>query len=281
MTKTCILYARVSSKSQDARGLSIPAQLSELRAWAEENGYVIVAEETDTGGKDSKRDVLDRPGVNKILDLCERQSVDVVIAQSRDRFGEHPVPDLLAWQLARHGSRLITPDQGGDEEDEGSELVRLISDWNARRERRTTAKRSRSRKLEHARRGYVVASHTPAYGFRFAGTKQDRTLEVEPEHMAVVRRIFELVALERLGVRGVKKVLDREGVPTPPNPLKDKHPEKGRFWSRQFIRDAILSDVYKPHTREEMTALVAGGFMSSDVADCAPDPCGVWWYKGK
>src|SRR5688572_23559442 len=84
--KTAILYARVSSKSQAERGLSIPAQFAEIRAWAESHGYYVVCEIADTGGKDSKRDVLDRPGINKILDLCERQSVDVVIAQSRDRF---------------------------------------------------------------------------------------------------------------------------------------------------------------------------------------------------
>jgi site-specific DNA recombinase len=280
MTHTCVLYARVSNKSQAERGLSLPGQLRELRAWAEREGFRVVEEVSDTGGKDSKRDVLDRPGINKILDLCERQRVDVVIAQSRDRFGEHPIPDLLGWQLRTFGTRLRTPDDPGDEEDEGGELVRLISDWNSRRERRTTAKRSRSRKLEHVRRGYVIAGHTAPYGFRFAGDKEKRTLEVEPEHIAVARRIFELIAVEGQGVHGVKKALDRDGVPTPPNPTKAKHPEHGRFWSRQFIRNVVASDVYKSHSREELAALVAGGYMAQEVADKAPEPCGVWWYQG-
>lgn len=71
--RTCVLYVRVSSKAQAKRGLSIPAQFAELRAWSEAHGYRVVDEIADTGGKDSKRDVLDRPGINRMLDLCERQ----------------------------------------------------------------------------------------------------------------------------------------------------------------------------------------------------------------
>src|SRR5687767_4574974 len=37
---TAILYARVSSKAQAERGLSLPGQLRELREWAEREGYI-------------------------------------------------------------------------------------------------------------------------------------------------------------------------------------------------------------------------------------------------
>jgi site-specific DNA recombinase len=278
--KTAILYARVSNVSQAERRLSIPAQFRELRAWAKREGFRVVEEVSDEGGKDSKRDVLDRPGINRILDLCERQRVDAIIAQSRDRFGEYPIPDMLAMQLARYGTKLRTPDDGGKEGDD-AEMLNAFSDLMARRERRTTARRSRSRKLEHVRAGYVMAGHTPPYGFRFAGTKKERTLEIEPEHMEVVWRIFRIAGDERKGAWAVKRALDDEGVPTPPNALKDKRPELGANWGRQYIRNVINSDAYKPHTREEVAALVSQGFMSPEVAAKAPEPCGIWWYEGK
>jgi hypothetical protein len=168
------------------------------------------------------------------------------------------------------------------EDDEVAELLRLLTDWNSRRERRTTARRrSRSRKLEHVRSGYVMASYTAPYGVAFAGPNEKRTLEVRPEHMEVVKRIFRLVGVEGEGVRGVKKILDREGVRTPPNAAKDGHPERGQYWSRQFIRDVIAADVYKPHNREELAALVAARFTTPEVAEKAPDPGCVWWYTGK
>jgi len=42
----------------------------------------------------------------------------------------------------------------------------------------------------------------------------------------------------------------------------------------------VLNDVYKSHTSEELAKLVEQGFMTSEVAENAPDPCGVWWYEG-
>lgn len=288
MTKTnghgqrVILYARVSSTAQRDRGLSIPAQHSELAAFASTNGYTIVAEVADTGGRDSKRDVLNRPGINEILNLCERGRVDVVLAQARDRFGEHPVPDLLAYQLREFGTRLATPETANEpDDDEGVELMGLVTDWNSRRERRTTAKRSRSRKLEHVRGGHVIAGHTAPYGFAFAGTKEQRTLEVFEKRMAVVRDIFELIAVKGTSIWGVKKVLDGKHVTTPPNPTKKNRPAYGRFWSRQFLRNVIGADVYKAHSRQELARLVERGHVSAEVAARAPVPCGIWWYTGK
>ncbi len=274
---TCILYARVSTRAQ-SEGFSLAGQLRELRAWATENGYAVVEEITDTGGRDSKRDVLERPGINRVLDLCSQRRVDYVVAQERSRFGEHPVPDLLAWMLAKHGTALRTPQDSG--EGDAAELVQMFQDWKSRTERRDTARRSRSKKLEKVRQGRIVAGHTPPFGFRFAGTKKERTLEVEPAHMEIVGRILRLVGVEGFGVWGVKKALDREGVPTPPNPAKDRNPEMGHRWSRQFIRNVISSDAYKRHTPDELAALVEQGVMAPDVAQKAPDPCGLWWYEG-
>ena len=277
-SETAILYARVSGRGQVEEGHSLDGHLRELRAWAEHEG-VHVLEEVKDGAY--KRDTLDRPGINRILDICEERRVDVVMAWQRDRFGEYPLPDVLSGWLAKHGTQLHSLDSTS--EGEAGELFNMFNDWMARRERRKTAKRSRMGKLEKARSGYVVASHTPTYGFEYAGPRKRRTYKVREEHMSIVRYIFRMVAVERLGIHAVARRLNQEGVPTPPTPTKRKHPEQGRDWSRLFIRACVFNDAYRSHTHEELSALVEQGSMSSDVAALL-DPeklYGIWWYSGK
>lgn len=276
--RSCILYGRVSS-SRQAETFSLPTQFRELRAWAEREGYRVVEETADRGGKNSKRDVFDRPGIERIFDLCESQRVDVVVAQERSRFGEYPVPDMIAFRLAQYGTALKTPDDSG--EGKAGELMAMFQDWNSRQERRTTARRSRSRKLEQARSGFVVPSHTPIYGFKVAGERTRRVYEVEEPHMAVVRRIFEMVGMEGLGNRTVARILNSEGVSTPPAPIKKKRLERGWGWRHQFVRKCVLNDAYRPHTPEELAVLVEQGMMTPKVAAEAPEGCGVWWYAGR
>ena len=70
----------------------------------------------------------------------------------------------------------------------------------------------------------------------------------------------------------MKRIFEREGLLTP---------EGKRHWGQFFIREAIRDDIYKPHTREEIEALVARGQMSTDVA-ARLDPekrYGIWWFN--
>ncbi len=86
--RRCILYGRVSSRRQ-AETLPLPTQFRALREWADANGYEVIAEVADEGGKDSKWNVFDLLGVERIFDLCESRHVEVVVAQERSRFGEY------------------------------------------------------------------------------------------------------------------------------------------------------------------------------------------------
>jgi site-specific DNA recombinase len=75
--------------------------------------------------------------------------------------------------------------------------------------------------------------------------------------MAVVKRIFRMVGMEGVAIRGVKRTFEREGMPTP---------EGKKIWGQLFIREAIRDDAYRPHSREEIEKLVAKGQMSVEVA---------------
>src|SRR3712207_2510736 len=65
--------------------------------------------------------------------------------------------------------------------------------------------------------------------------------------MVVVEKIFQLAAAG-LGTSAIQRRLYNEKVPSPGG--------KGS-WSRRSIKQLVMSDVYKPHTHQELSALVA------------------------
>jgi hypothetical protein len=86
--------------------------------------------------------------------------------------------------------------------------------------------------------------------------------------MPVVRHMFEMIA-KGSSLHAIKTTLDREGVPTP----RGNSP-----WNKITIRRYLLSDLYKPHTVEELRTLG----VAADVLDRL-DPekrYGVWWFGG-
>jgi hypothetical protein len=54
-----------------------------------------------------------------------------------------------------------------------------------------------------------------------------------------------------------------------------------RFWREKAIREYLKEDVYKPHTHEEIIAMVEAGQMSASVAAGLDEAkCyGIWWFN--
>jgi flagellar motility protein MotE (MotC chaperone) len=85
--------------------------------------------------------------------------------------------------------------------------------------------------------------------------------------MEVVKRIFYMVGIEGKTIRAVKRTFEREGLPSPGGKPS---------WSGGFIRRCILDDVYKPHTYEEIEALLTPGVTAHLLKD---KRYGVWWFN--
>jgi site-specific DNA recombinase len=76
-----------------------------------------------------------------------------------------------------------------------------------------------------------------------------------------------MVGIEGKSLSSVAKTLEQEGVPTP---------KGAKRWDRSFFRACIMDDVYKPHSFEEVRAVV-----SPEVASRL-DPqkrYGLWWFN--
>jgi site-specific DNA recombinase len=241
--KRAILYARVSTDEQARNGYSLAQQLEALREYAAREGYEVLQEVQDPGQSGAS---LERPGMDRVRDLVAAGSVSVVLAQDRDRFAREPAYHyLLRQEFEEHGTKLKALNDHGDDSPEG-QLTDGILDQLARFERAKTLERSRRGKLRKARQGKIVAGHRPHYGFRYNATRD--AYHVDKDEMRVVRHIFEMVGVEGSSLRAVRRALGADGLPTPGG---------RRHWSQMFVRSVIMDDVYRPHTHEELKALVS------------------------
>jgi site-specific DNA recombinase len=240
--KRAILYARVSTDEQARSGYSLAQQLEALREYAAREGYKVLEEVSDPGQSGAS---LERPGMDRVRDLVAGGGVSVVLAQDR-------------------GTALRALNDRGDESPEG-QLTDGILDQIARFERLKIAERSRRGKLGKAREGKIIAPRMPRFGFRLNAARD--AYEVYEPEMDVVRRIFRMVGAEGRSPGTLARVMERQGVPTPGG---------GRYWDRTFFRECVLADIYKPHTLDEVRAV-----LSAEAASrLDPDKrYGLWWFN--
>jgi site-specific DNA recombinase len=261
-SKRAILYARVSTDEQARSGYSLAQQLEALREHANGEGYEVLEEVSDPGESGVS---LERPGMDYVRDLVAAGGVSVVLAQDRDRFAREPAYLFyLREEFGGYGCKLRALTDRGDDSPEG-QLTDGILDQIARFERLKIAERSRRGKLRKVREGKVIAPRTPRYGFKLNGARD--AYEVDEAEMEVVRRIFRMVGVEGRSPGSLAKPFDLQGIPTP---------RGAKRWDRTFFRTCILEDIYKPHSFEEVKAVI-----SVETA-ARLDPSkryGLWWFN--
>ena len=264
--KRAILYARVSTAEQAKSGYSLAQQMEALRDFATSEGYEVLEEVTDPGQSGAS---LERPGMDQMRDLVAAGGVSIVLAQDRDRFAREPAYHyLLRREFEEHDCKLKALNDRGDDSPEG-ELTDGILDQLAKYERAKTAERSRRGKLRKAREGKIIANNSVDYGFQYNDAHDG--YEVDEETMLVVRRIFEMVA-NGSSLNAVAETLSREGVKVPYSRSRGV-----RRWNVTFIRNCIIKDdVYKPHTFEEIAALVTPEVAARLNSE---KHYGVWWFN--
>jgi len=237
-----ILYARVSTDEQARSGYSLAQQLEALRGYTAREGYEVLEEVQDPGQSGAS---LERPGMDRVRDLVAVGGVAVVLAQDRDRFSREPAYHyLLRREFEEHGTKLRALNDRGDESPEG-ELTDGILDQLAKYERAKIAERTRRGKIRKAREGKNLRSPQPPLGFRYEGTGDELVIH-EPE-MLIVKKVFEMAAAG-LGSSAMQTRLYSAGMATREGKL---------VWSHKVLLRLVRSDIYRPHTYDEVSKLVA------------------------
>jgi site-specific DNA recombinase len=265
--KRAILYARVSTQEQARSGYSLAQQMEALREYAACEGYEVLEEVSDPGQSGAS---LERPGMDRVRDLVAAGGVSAVLAQDRDRIAREPAYHyLLRREFEEYGCKIRALNDRGDDSPEG-QLTDGIIDQIAKFERAKTAQRTRRGRLARLREGKILATSCADYGFRYNASRDGYI--VHEETIAVVRRIFRMVGLEGVSITGVARALNREGIEPPGKPWS----KSGR-WVTLTIRNCIIGDdVYKPHTYDQIKALVTPEVAARLDSD---ESYGVWWYN--
>jgi len=99
----CVIYCRVSSKTQEEQGLSLDAQDSLLSTWARDNGFLVVkkfkVQESATKS--------DRKGLRKLLRFCEDNGINNILVEKLDRLNrDDPEVDVLIEKYRKNGFKF-------------------------------------------------------------------------------------------------------------------------------------------------------------------------------
>jgi len=145
-----VLYARCSTKGGDQD----PAvQLGQLRPWAAQRGWVVVAEEEDLVSGDPVRRHGDPPGLRAAMRALEERRADVLVVFSADRLVRSPTELLrLVGRVQALGAHVASYRDGADLDttSEYGELIVFIRGWMSRMEMRLIRSRIKAG-LDHAR----------------------------------------------------------------------------------------------------------------------------------
>jgi site-specific DNA recombinase len=263
--KRAVLYARVSTEAQATdEKTSLSEQLLALRKHADSRDYKIVEEisEEISGRKQ------DTEGLERIRDLAESGEIDAVLVYKWNRLARTVArfeSFMLEMKLA--GVEVVSLDGQSNETAGGRMFNRLMAVF-SEYQRDDLVETMQQGKRGRARSGRIVPTSNIPYGYEY--DRKTGTYRVDEGRMAHVRRIFRMIGKEGRSLWAVKRTLDSEGVPTP---------RGGHYWDHGTLRDIVLSDLYRPHTREQLEALVEDGNLSPEVYATLDPPCGIQWYN--
>lgn len=196
------VYARYSSDQQ--RAASLPDQLRLCRAFAEQQGWTVAQEFTDAALSGS---TLRRSGLQALLREAQQSRVDVVLAESLDRFSRDQ--EDIAWMAKRlkwAGVQFVTVSEGKI----GPLHIGLKGTMNA------IFLTDLAEKTSRGLRGRVEAGMSGGglcYGYTVVEGTTGARLPAATE-VAIVERVFRLYAAG-MSPKAIAKQLNAEDVPGP------------------------------------------------------------------
>lgn len=231
-------YARLSSKEQAEKELSIPAQLKAIRKYCQDKDWKIVAEYLDEG-KSAK--TADRPAFQKMIAIAKKQNrhFDAIVVHKFDRFSrsreDHVVYKALVKKLAVHVHSVT--EQTDSETPHGfllEGMLEVISEFYNMNLKNETLKGM----TENARRGYHNGGAAP-YGYQpkqvLDGRGNPKTVwEPHPIEAPVVKEIFDMYVNQNMGYKAIANTLNNRGTPT----------RLGTTWSYTTIWHFLHNEVY-------------------------------------
>lgn len=228
--KGVAIYARVSCQEQATEGVSIDAQIAALRAYAKSQGWQIVDKYVD-GGYSGGTD--ERPALKRLLIDARHRRFDIIAVSKLDRFFRN-LRLLLNYlhDLEQQGIKFVATQEGLDTSNPYGKFAVQIMGTIAEFERGRIGERVKDSRQYLIAQGNWPGGRT-AYGYRWIF--KERRWEVIPGEVAIVKRIYDFYANEKLGIDAIVKKLNKEGLRT----------REGYQWRCAGVRYILVYPGYK------------------------------------
>ncbi len=224
------LYLRVSDPRQAEKGLSIPDQEIQLRAWAKNRGHKVVKVYIEPGAsaRDDRRPVFQQ----MIFDASGRSSpFDAILTLTTSRFfREAMLAQYYKHKLRKKGVRVVAAHQETTD-DLGGWVTERIFEVFDQYESLTNSYHTARAMRENSRRGFL--NNSPKFGFGAEiildsrGNQKKRPV-INLVEAQIIKRMYDLAASE-VGALEIAKTLTAEGLTK----------RNGRPFSKQEVLDRL------------------------------------------
>lgn len=256
MSKRVTTYARVSTEDQVKHGYGLPSQLEACRKYADERGWTVVAEMTDSAVSGA---TLDRPGLDRIRDMAQGGLIEGIVVYELDRLSRKLGYQLMIEDELEQAGVAIHYVLGNYEDTDEGRLMKQIRGSIAEYERAKIQERMRRGRRASVKSGNVLVHGNPPYGYRLETLNGKRQLIINEEEARIVRLVFRWYVHgddggKPLAIRGITKQLTELRAPT-------RGDRERRTYKRRERGEWCDSTIHKILRRETY--------------------CGIWHYGKK
>jgi site-specific DNA recombinase len=234
------IYAR---KSTEQHGLgdeakSVVRQIEHARAYAERKGWTVAEEHIYQDDGISGAEFVKRPGFVHLMNaLKPRAPFQALIMSEESRLGRESIEVAYAMkQLAQAGVRvfLYLEDRERTLDSPTDKLLLSVMAFADEVEREKARPRTHDAMVRKAQALHVTGGRTYGYINQAVlgpdGRRQHVVRVVDPEHAAVVERIFRLCA-DGARLTRIAKTLNADGI---------RPPRRAHGWAPSAIREILL-----------------------------------------
>ncbi len=206
MSTRAIAYLRVSTERQAEKGVSLDAQRAKVTAYAQLYDVELTDVIVDAG---VSAKTLDRPGLNRALDLLRKGHAEALVVVKLDRLTRsvRDLGTLVDTYFANGRCALLSVSEQIDTRSAAGRLVLNVLGSVSQWEREAIGERTAAAMQHKAACGEFIGGEVP-YGYRFGADSVH--LVVDPAEQAVLKQA-RIMRKAGLSLRAVASELTRLG----------------------------------------------------------------------
>ena len=242
------IYARKSTAEtgMNDEEKSVTRQIEHAKAYALKKGWTVSDDHIYSDDGISGAEFGDRrPGFLRLMaSLKPKPPFQVLVMSEESRLGREQTRTQYALlEITEAGVRVFfyLEDQERKMDTATDKLMAMIKNFGGEFERERASQRTHDKLSQKARAGHVVGCKVFGYDNVEVcgpdGTRQHVVRRINPAERAVVLRIFEMYTADGIGVHGIAKALNGDGVPPPRG--------QRRGWAGSCVRAILLRPLYR------------------------------------